>query len=63
MTAHGLNLRELADQAWYRYQYWLQRLARVPGEQFDLLELQDASAQVREWCGIWVALEREAACA
>lgn len=54
-----LNLRELADLAWARYQHWLQRLARPRGAQLDLLELSDASSQAREWRGIWCAIERE----
>lgn len=61
MSAHELNLRELADLAWARYQQWLQRLAMLPRAQLDLLELHDASSQAREWRGIWCACERECA--
>lgn len=54
-----LNLRELADLAWFRYQHWLQRQAQLPRTQLELLEAYDVPAQVREWRGIWMALERE----
>lgn len=61
MSAHDLNLRELADLCWARYQHWLKRLAQPRGAQLDLLELSDASAQAKEWRGIWCACERECA--
>lgn len=53
------QLRDLADQAWARYQSWLRRQARPTGAQ---LELEDAnvSLQVSEWRGIWHACELEA---
>lgn len=56
-----LDLREMANIAWYRYTSWLQRLAQLPRAQLDLLELNDASSQAREWRGIWCAVERERA--
>lgn len=61
MSDQALNLRELADLAWFRYQHWLQRLATLPRAQLDLLEHHDASSQAREWRGIWCACERECA--
>lgn len=56
-----LNLRDLADLAWARYQHWLRRTARPSGAQLDLVNDADVSAQLREWRGIWCACEREAA--
>lgn len=55
-----LNVRELADLAWARYQHWLRRLAFPTGTQLEL-EAANAGAQCREWRGIWSACEREAA--
>lgn len=54
-----LNLRELADLAWFRYQHWLQRQAQLPRTQLELLDAYDVPAQVREWRGIWLSIERE----
>lgn len=54
-----MTLQDLADQAWARYQVWLQRQARPRGAQLDLLTDSDVAAQVNEWRGIWHACELE----
>lgn len=53
-----LDLRELANIAWYRYMHWLQRLAMPKGTQLEL-DAANAGAQAKEWRGIWCAIERE----